>query len=228
MFGRYNNLSLENFKFLASQDPMLANMLDRQLVSNYEEFVESLHKDIDEIIILIEDNRELVQNSEDEITIAIVRHLKHIGYTATHETKSGGHVDVMVTKKEYTWFGEAKIYKGNSNLWQGILQLATRYSVSKPNKNTGGLLIYTYNENVKDLMNEWKIYMSNQTEFSNYSQTDCPKNPLAFFSIFDHSVTGLPYTVRHIPACFYFEPKDKSGQSTKTNRSKSTKVKKGN
>lgn len=224
---RAEDLNLAEYQALIMLYPSLKNQVNRLLVDTYDDFVKILNNDIDEVVKQLERNRELSPKEEDAITVAIIRGLNCMGYNATHDTKNGGHVDITVTKGDFYWFGEAKLYDGPAYLWQGLLQLTTRYTTARNNQNSGGLFIYIFKTNAKKLLSNWKEFIDTKNELKNCSHKDCDTNPPAFYSTFEHEVTGLDFTVRHIPACLYFEPKDKSGVASKAKKkSKSAKPKK--
>ncbi len=209
-----SDLSLAQIKLICRFNPRVKNMLSRELVDNYSDFVAQLYLDIDQSIIKIEDGRHLQQDSgEDLLTVQIVNMLNLIGYNASHDKEKGGHVDLVVEKDEFTWLGEAKIFGGtNTYLWEGILQLTTRYATGRPNANCGGLVVYIFDEDAKSIMDNWATYISNKEDLEDYKGSKCPKNPLAFFSQFKNKVSGLEYKVRHIPVLLHFNPQDKSGR----------------
>jgi hypothetical protein len=198
-------------------DPTFGNYWHRSLIDNYDDFLKCLYKDLDQIVDLIQENRELRQNdSEDRLTVEIVGHLKQLSYTAFHDPKIGGHVDILVQKKRFKWLGEAKIYNGPAYLWQGFQQLCTRYSTGDSNQSHGGIIVYFKNGNVRNFMSRWSNYLSTQNlpDFKAYS---CQNRPLAFYSEHIHVASGDIFTVRHVPLILCFDPQDKSG-ITKTKK----------
>jgi cell pole-organizing protein PopZ len=108
-----------------------------------DDLIRNLYKDIDKVISQIQENPGVrQQDNEDRLTIEIVDQLRSLGHEASHDTKIGGHADIVVRKNDFLWLGEAKIYQHNNNLWEGFLQLLTRYSTGDFNQENGGLLIY--------------------------------------------------------------------------------------
>ena len=132
---------------------------DVNKLENSSDFIGQLYKDLDRVINQIERNPELrQQDGEDRLTIEIVGSLRSSGYNANHDCKTGGHVDLTVEQNDLIWLGEAKIYKDNNYLWEGFQQLATRYSTGDTNQNSGGLLIYIFNEDAKSVMERWQSH----------------------------------------------------------------------
>jgi hypothetical protein len=196
-------------------DPMLKNHWDRAIINDYDDFLKCFYSDLDQIIDIIQENRELRQDdSEDRLTIEIVGHLKMLSYNASHDAKIGGHVDIFVQKKSFKWLGEAKIYGGPAYLWQGFQQLCTRYSTGDVNQNNGGIVIYFKYGNARNFMQEWNDNLSAKN-LSNFMTYPCKNRPLIFYSEHTHSVSGDIYTVRHIPILLCFDPQDKSGKAKK-------------
>ncbi|MBD2464476.1 HEAT repeat domain-containing protein [Oscillatoria sp. FACHB-1407] len=190
----------------------------RELESEEGSFIKKIYQDIDRAIYQIQDNRELRQkDSEDRLTIDIVGQLLSLNYEAAHDTKIGGHVDLVVKKDDFKWLGEAKIYRDNTCLWEGFQQLVTRYSTGDSNQNHGGLIIYIFQENAKSIMDNWQIYLMSK-ELPDYVCKPCEMRDLAFTSSHRHESSGKPFYVRHMPVILHFAPKDKSGRRRK-NRS---------
>ncbi len=189
-----------------------------QEVDNLEfenNFIKNFYEDLDKAISHIQYNPELRQSDkEDRLTIDIVNQLRCYGYDAEHDTKIGGHVDIVVRKSNFLWLGEAKIYTDNNYLWEGFLQLATRYSIGDSNQNYGGLVIYIKDGDASSIMGSWQNYLLEKS-LPNYSFRPCKmKNP-AFISTHRHERSGQAFHVRHIPVMLHFAPKDRSGRRRK-------------
>ena len=124
---------------------------------SYEDFIEDLYKDLDRVIVEMESSRQYWQfahhnqNGEDSMTDFIKVGLRLIGYDASHNEKTGGHVDLLVKKNDYRWIAEAKIYRDYQRLLGGFEQLC-RYTSGNDNQRSGALLIYIYNSNAKKTM----------------------------------------------------------------------------
>jgi hypothetical protein len=202
------NISLRDLKMMGRVDPTINRFLDRILVERYDEFIEALYQDFDCIITLIQENAELRQeDSEDRLTIDIKNQLNCMGYSASHETKHGGHTDLLIRKCNYIWIGEAKIHSGYDYLWKGFLQLSTRYSTGDIDQMNGGMIIYIFNKNTRSVMEKWQNHLK-----ENHPSCDikaCEKRPLAFFSTHIHEKSGNPFLIRHMPVMLYFDPKDR-------------------
>ncbi len=211
-----DNLSLHQLQELEKDIPGLAGFPSRILVKNYDEFINILYRDIDTIIFDTEENPELYQSDqqEDRLTVEIKRQLRRMGYDASHDSKVGGHADLVVRKAEYLWIGEAKIHRSYDYLWQGFQQLTTRYSTGDCNQKDGGLLIYIFKKNLKAIMQKWQEHLLSKN-LPDYSLKLCQVRPSAFFSIHTHDRSGEPFRVRHMPIMLYFEPQDKSGMNRK-------------
>ncbi len=205
-----DKLSLRDLEKLQEYMPALAGFASRLLADTYDEFINQLYKDIDNIVFSKEENPELYeQDTEDRITIDIKNTLRILGYDASHEAKVGGHADLLVRKNKFLWIGEAKIHHSYDYLWEGFQQLTTRYSTGDCNQKDGGLLIYIRNENAKNVMDSWQLHLSSK-ELPDYSSNPCLKRKLAFFSSHKHPRTGEQFRVKHIGMTLYFNPKDKS------------------
>ena len=179
--------------------------------------IRNLYKDIDKVIFQIQENPELRQeDNEDRLTIEIVNLLRNLGHEASHETKIGGNVDIVIRKNDFLWLGESKIYRVNNNyLWEGFLQLVTRYSTGDSNQENGGLLIYIFKKDASSIMQNWQNYLIKQS-LPDFSLRPCKMKNLAFISTHKHERSGQAFHVRHIPVMLHFDPKDKSGRDRKT------------
>ncbi len=178
-----------------------------------DDLIRNLYKDIDKVISQIQANPELRQDdNEDRLTIDIVDQLYILGYNASHDTKIGGHADIVIRKNDFLWLGEAKIYGDNNNyLWEGFLQLTTRYSIGDDNQQNGGLLIYIRQEDASSIMKKWQNYLLEKS-LPDYSFRLCQMRSLAFISTHKHERSGQAFHVRHIPVMLHWDPKDKSGR----------------
>jgi HEAT repeat protein len=182
--------------------------------SEFNTFIEDLYNDIDNVISNIQRNPELRQkDNEDRLTVEIVTNLRSLNYSASHEPKIGGHVDIVVEKNKFTWLGEAKIFGDNNDLWEGFLQLTERYSNGSINQNHSGLIIYIRKENVKSIMEKWQSYLQKQP-LLNY---DCrfTEGSSIFTSSHRHTSSGQIFYVRHMPVILHFSPQDRSGRRRK-------------
>lgn len=213
-------MSIENLRLADIVDcklvnPKLRSSVERELVDSYEGFISVLYKELDDVIQTLQANPELRQNDqEDRLTIDIVNLLNQAGYDASHETKSGGHVDITVKFRGMFWFGEAKIHSTYDHLLEGFKQLCTRYTRGDINQDHGGVLLYIKQKNAKSVMDRWKEHLSEQN-YPDYESSPCATRPLSFFSKHTHDVSGLPFNVRHMPVMLYFNPQDKSAMRRK-------------
>lgn len=201
----------DQLELMSNIDPALKRYWDRISVKSYDDFLKILYADLDDIIALIQENRELRHNdSEDRITVDIVTSFKQWGYNASHETKIGGHVDIYVQRKKFKWMSEAKIYNGPAYILKGFNQLCTRYTTGDVNQDNGGILIYFKNQgNVKEYMDKWKNHLQDSS-LPNFSCYPCNDRSLSFFSNHTHGVSGTNFVVKHIPVLLFFDPQDRS------------------
>ncbi len=191
--------------------PEFGDMLERSHPENYDAFVSRLVKDIDQAITRLEQNRHHHQeHSEDEITSYLIGKLQSQHYDAEHDTQHGGHCDILVkhNRKDYTWIGEAKIWKGKSYVLGGFNQLTTRYASGTPNHNHGGILIYCRLPNAKEKMNEWLSHLTSETD--SVITDELPNNGLRFSSQHTHQSSGLEYNIRHFVAVLNHSTTDES------------------
>jgi len=188
----------------------------RTRTGSYSDFVSQLYVDLDRCINLLRTIVEQVQeDGEDRLTADLILQLNQMGYVASHDKKSGGHIDIGVEHGDHTWIAEAKL---DWNIDEGLKQLVTRYVAlsGDPTHDHGALLFYLKRQvDTKSLMDSWKTKL----ESDSVPCRRCDKNPLAFFSEIKMQGTGLPFHVRSIGVSLYFQPQDISGLRTRARRS---------
>ncbi|MBU9847139.1 hypothetical protein [Rahnella ecdela] len=128
---------------------------------NERDFIEKLYRDIASIITLMEASSDKYYcDDEDKLSHTIVSSLVNLGYIATEQTKKNGSVDITVYSKnnKYHWIAEAKIGYGNQKIFEGVLQLLTRYV---KRDNHAGVIIYYQKDKSATLFSKWVEYMYN-------------------------------------------------------------------
>lgn len=208
----FDNLTIGQLKVFAEELGLtgIAGSIKRATASTYDQFVDTLHSDLDEIVQRIQENPEIRANDgEDRLTLEIVNILRALGYDAAHETKIGGHTDLSVKgKNNYLWIGEAKIHGAYDYLFQGFQQLCTRYATGDSHQNRGALIIYIKNINSANVIKSWKEKLSTYG-LEELEVIACTSRPdFAFNSSHKLVRTGLPFSVKHIGISLYFKPQD--------------------
>ncbi|SEQ47256.1 hypothetical protein [Sphingobium sp. YR768] len=146
--------------------------------------------------------------TEDALTGDVVTALKAMGFQANHDTKIGGHCDLIIEAAgNFMWLGEAKIHGAYDWLVSGFQQLDTRYAMALPGQDHGGMIIFCYNKNTKALMDEWcnRLRAARADVEGGFDE----EAPLVLRTRHIHQATGLPFNVRHTPISLNFEPADK-------------------
>lgn len=212
---KIDSYSLQQLQELEEHIPELAGFPSRVLAKTYDDFIKVLYLSIDKIIYQIQENPELRQNdSEDRLTIDVKNQLCCLGYDASHDSKIGGHTDLSIRKGDFLWIGEAKIHSSYDFLWEGFLQLSTRYSTGDFNQKDGGIFIYIRNKDAASVVQKWNNYLKDKN-LQDYSCRQCDMREISFVSTHKHERSGKPFQVRHMPVILYFDPQDKSGRSGK-------------
>lgn len=184
--------------------------LRRAGTDTYEEFVDLLYEDLDEVLGDLENRKKYFAKApEDQISDAIISDLRRLGYTANHDTDISGHVDITVEsryKPGFLWLGEAKIDRGPAYSYGGLLQLTTRYSTARQNADRGGLLIYVQDfDNAQQRLKDWAEFLV-QSHGYVCDLNDSGRKGLAFSTAQPHDGTGLPYKIRHMAIHLRHEP----------------------
>lgn len=192
--------NIEYIQALVTVDADVKGLIERKTVSSQENFVETLYKDIDEAIRILEQDRHFYQGPEyheDHITSCIITFLKGRCYDAEHDTQHGGHCDILVKSsvKSFEWIGEAKLWKGVQYIHGGFKQLTRRYATGTFNDSYGGVLVYVKQTNTKSKTDEWKAWIESNLPTLGHSDE---ANSLRFRTSHTHVSSGLPYNVRHM------------------------------
>lgn len=214
--------TLEQFQRFAGKHIVQA-ALRREWIreeGTYQDFVSQLYADLDESIYLLQATRELRQkDTEDRISQDILIGLSQKGYQATHDTKTGGHVDLSIRLGDHSWIGEAK---KDGNFHEGLLQLATRYVQASGNfaHDQGGLLFYmVQTADALGKLNGWRTKLNTD----GHACFDCTNNKLVFYSTHKLEGSGTDFTVRTMAVSLYHQPKDKSARISLAKKTAKTK-----
>jgi len=210
-----------------SNAQLLATLTSRTYFSNEASFLDRLYKDIHSIIERLEKSSDKYYcDDEDKITSAIVLTLCELGYDASEQTKKNGTVDITVKPKDndFSWIGEAKIGYGNTKIFEGMLQLLSRYV---KRDNNAGLLIYFQKHSSHKHFNKWLKYLYDkdwQTYCNNKKTLTKANRLLGHLESKDYKKTddyyhdlnvvkpcGKSAVVRMFYADLHHDPIDKSG-----------------
>lgn len=208
-----SQITLEEFHRFASKKAVQTAFRRAKISEEgtYGEFVEQLYEDIDESIYAMQATRELRQNdSEDRLSLDILVGLNQQGYSATHDGKTGGHVDISVRLGGHSWIGEAK---KDGNFHEGYLQLTTRYVQASGNyaHDHGGLLFYLIQSpDARGKLDAWR----NALTEAGHPCADCSKNRLAFYSTHKLVGSGTDFKIRTMAVTLYHQPQDKSARKS--------------
>ncbi|MEI2429056.1 hypothetical protein RDV84_23830 [Lysobacter yananisis] len=214
------NMSLRDLAALNGLNSQLDDMLRRLTISTHEEFVESVEIDLERIIRGLESGAAVrEEDGEDRLTEEIINCLCQLSYIAAHDENYNGHSDVVVRwkQKEFVWIGEAKIHSGYDYLWDGFLQLTTRYSTGTNSCNHGGMLVYIRNVDANSVVHRWNEEL-NTRAFDDGEKVAAhvdSKNSLRLTSTHKHKKSGLPYVTRHFGVVLHVGPEDKSARNRK-------------
>jgi hypothetical protein len=211
------SISLQDFERYSSKRAVQASLRRAKISEegSYEEFVDQLYDDIDQLIYSMQAGREVRQkDSEDRLSAEVLFGLRLHGYEAIADSKTGGHVDLSVKMGEFSWIGEAK---KDGNFHEGFLQLTTRYVPASGNfaHNQGGLIFYLIaTPDARAKLDTWRDDLTSKS----HTCLDCKRNQLAFYS--DHKLesSGTNFKVRTMGVALYHKPKDKSARTSAANK----------
>lgn len=205
---------------IAGLDAQLGRWIDRLAANESPDaFADCVERDVEAIIGGLESNAKVREkDGEDRLTDEIVQSLRHMGYQATRDEGQNGNCDVTVRSKndQFLWLAEAKIHKDYDYLWQGFLQLTTRYSTGTNRCSRGAMLIYIRNVDARSVMDTWLEELGQRT-FDSGIGVSCkpdPANPLRLDSVHPHKKSGQDYAVRHFGIVLHVGAEDKSAKAT--------------
>lgn len=204
-----NEDSLAKLATLAESNADTALFIQRTLAETYEEFIDILYRDLNAVVCKLQERKQMYHDQhEDPITMHLVDLLEARGYVATHDTKIGGHVDVVIRGNNplFLWLGEAKRDRGSAWLSEGFQQLCLRYSDGGHNHRHGGMLIYCQKKFAARTLEKWRSHLSTMDQFEGLKLMNCDPSGLAFVSEHIHDTSGLPYIVRHLVVALYHNP----------------------
>lgn len=206
-------LSEDSFAFMAAlalTDPQTERFFDRSLAQTYEQFIDVLYRDIDRVLQKVQERKQIFcDKNEDEITMYICDLLDFVGYQCSHDTKMGGHIDIVIRGKQesFLWLGEAKRDNGPAWIGSGFEQLCSRYSTGGNNQQHGGILVYIQGKDAATIFNNWRNHLPTLTQYSDLQISECSRTPAtAFVSTHLHETSGLPYEVRHMSVALFHSP----------------------
>lgn len=209
------SVSLRDFEKFSS-DAYVQAALQRakfRIGGAYQDFIRQLYIDLDAAIHSMQAGCELRQiDSEDRLSGEIICGLRQFGYTATADTKSGGHVDISIQIGKHSWIGEAK---KDGAFDEGLLQLIDRYKPLSGNysHNQGGLIFYLVKtKDAKGVLDRFRDKLVSNALVCSY----CKSNPLAFYSEHTLIAAGTKFRVRTMCVALHFAPTDKSARRSAT------------
>lgn len=205
------SISLKELSNFRKVDPRVDSLVRRLAVNSYDDFIIALHNDIYLCISDIEVNAKFYNSDkvgEDRISSTIRTMLNERFYTAEAKFVRGGNTDLTVVSfdKKYRWIGEAKLVNGTANkhIWGGFLQLVTRYTSGV--EPIGGILIYIFASDAKDIMEKYKNFVIKQTNYS-FTIEDCNDRGLSeFCTIHRHCASGKNFRTKYFPVVMYSKP----------------------
>ncbi|WP_317215880.1 hypothetical protein [Gluconobacter sp. GP1] len=203
-----SHTTIEELRSICTDAPM--QILFRSLLCcTYDDFCEICDDAVGWASQEISRNPQLKQGrSEDELTLDIVGYLRAMGFSASHDTMTGGHSDILIEKdKKFLWWGEAKIHRDYDWLLSGYDQLSTRYMTGALDQNRGALIIYNYGSRSDSVIGSWREYLEYNVD--GITINSCPKDNNSFISSHIHSGTGVEVKIRHSIVSLYRAPAPK-------------------
>lgn len=213
------DLSQKELAMLANRNPATAIALKLLELSSepdsdagYLEFLRLVDSAFDFCIREMECQPQLHYNmSEDQLSRALISPMLGMGFEIESKA-NGGNVDVAIDfGRAYSWLGESKIWSGPAYIFEGYLQLTTRYASGGQYQTSGGVITFCGLPRADNAMRDWALHLR-----------DCGKDVTIsaipdtgekeFRSTYVSERTGSVMDVRHMAISIYFKPEDKSGR----------------
>lgn len=182
----------------------------------YDDWASSVEEVVFGQIAVLARKSHLLQGlSEDQLTAFLILSIEGLGLTATSQVVNGN-CDVVVSfDRTYMWIAEAKIFKGVGSIWEGYLQLSTRYATSLPGSSRGGMLVYCFSQDAASQCIKWRGHLA---KMDGGCSVKLSEHPLVFSSESNGPNTGLPFKVAHFVFPLFHRPLDKSGRGAKKHK----------
>lgn len=216
----------------------LNDFLDLVDPQAFDEFSRSVMITLRKAVRSLEQNANIYYNqSEEQLSTTIALLLESSGFKTKNEPSQRGHVDIFVEKDNFTWLIEAKIGYNNQKIFEGLLQLTSRYLTDQ---RSACLLLYFKKENIKSHFENWRMFLHNK-EWVSYAQSNSILDKCTF-SLNDTTVktdglcfgysfladvkttSGETVDVYHVGANLHFCPFDTSGRDGSGLRKEQAKI----
>ncbi len=191
------SMSLADLFKLVPEEPLRLTLMYAS-AKDYEARFDALEKLVDRAYrTLVDDKADIHGESEDALSLRIVEMLKFASVQAEHDTKVGGHCDIVVKGPDnFLWIGEAKIHGSYQWLEDGFLQLTTRYSTGAAGRNRGEIIIYHMGGNAIRVLKAWLKRIKD--DFAEVEvESEIEDGELCFRTVHNCPNSGLPFHVRH-------------------------------
>ncbi|KKC61688.1 hypothetical protein WG82_21370 [Citrobacter amalonaticus] len=216
----------------------IADFLDVIDPQGFDEFSRSVMLTLNSAIQSLENNADKYYNlSEEQLSTTISLLIERSGFKTKNEPSNRGHVDIFVEKDDYKWLIEAKIGYNNHKIFEGLLQLASRYLT---NQKSACLLLYFKKKDVKSDFGKWKTFIENKEwiEYANsndilddcnfcLSDTKIKPSSTCFsygFMADIKTTAGEVVDIYHVGANLHYRPFDSSGRGGKALKQEQAKI----
>ena len=204
----------------------------------FDEFCRSVRLALKSAVQSVEKNADKYYNlSEEQLSTTISLLLERSGFSAKNEPSNRGHVDILVEKDDYSWLIEAKIGYNNHKIFEGLLQLTSRYLT---NQKSACLLLYFKKRDVKSDFSKWKTFIEQkewigyatdnnileECSFSLHETTVKPDSNFANYGFISDIKTtaGESVDIYHVGVNLYYRPFDSSGRDGKLLKKEHAKI----
>lgn len=201
----------ESMGTILALNPQIKEMIERHQPRTYEQFVNRIYTDLENVISITEAGKQHHQaKGEDELTDHLLSQLGHLYPSALHDAQKGGHCDLHLQVKSqdgtlFTWIGEAKLWKGYQYGKKGLFnQLLDSYASGGNNVNSGGMIFYERTQQGPSyVMSQWKEGLQNDNVVIN----DIRSDNLRFSTTHNlNEGNGPIFNVRHFVVGLYHQP----------------------
>lgn len=218
-------------EYLASHSPedIIDGFTNTIEPSNYEEFLQSAIYAMKHCVAILEQSgNQYYSLGEEELNSLITGLMIGKSFNASAEKNRRGKIDITIEYDEYSWLVEAKLGKTNNYIFEGLLQILTRYATSEKDF---GLLIYFQDKAPLTMFNKWCEYIDNEDweiyakkndildevidyiPKEKYRRIESSNNMLAQRNMLTSH--GSNINIQYIGVNLYHNPLDRSGRTGK-------------
>lgn len=197
--------------------------ISSSLIDTHEQFLDYVYKTLDRIISKIQKKRSLYHKmSEPQIAGFINMMLTENNLLADSKEINGNtDITVEIAGNDFLWICEAKYDNSTDYVFEGYLQLSTRYATFEKNEREGGVLVFNRTYPIGDFIKKLQKELPVLAKAHELEIISCEKRPdFSFFSESKIPSLGsyIKYRARFMCINLLHLPEDKSAKKAKIHK----------